>query len=194
MHGLRATPQLAGSECPDLTIDLRSEQRVELAATANPANARLLRCAWRPSMLSSDQRMLALGSCLAGLGILLTGLLALLFRNPAAPRWTRPELVATLICVPVTGMIGLGLGYTAYGLSQLVKGAGDPRELLVLLAVLIVLALAWRVLGFRRRLLDYAATGEVAPREYLTTLPTLATDEDPPPRPKPRAGSSRKAA
>jgi hypothetical protein len=146
-------------------------------------------------MLIPDNHMLAFGSCIAGLGILVTGLLALLFRHPNAPRWTRPELVAMLICVPVTVTTGFGLGYTAYGLSQLVKGAGDPRELLVLLAVLIVLALAWRLLGIRRRLKDYAAaSGGVAPREYLATQPTLATDEEPPPRPKPRAGSSRKAA
>jgi heme A synthase len=145
-------------------------------------------------MLSPDQDMLAFGSCLAGLGIFLTGLLALLFRNPDAPRWARPELVAMLICVPVTGMIGFGLGYTAYGLWQVATGAGEPRGLLVLLAVLIVLALAWRVSGIRRRLRDYAAIGGMAPSEYLAALPTLATDEDPPQRPKPRAGSSRRAA
>lgn len=142
-----------------------------------------------------DNHMLAFGSCVAGGGILVTGLLALLFRHPNAPRWTRPELVAMLICVPVTVTTGLGLGYTAYGLWQLVKGDRDPRELLVLLAVLIVLALVWRVLGIRRRLKDYAAaTGGVAPREYLATEPTLAIDEQPPPRPKPRAGSNRRTA
>jgi hypothetical protein len=32
--------------------------------------------------------MLALGSCIAGIGLLVTGLLALLFRHPNAPRWT----------------------------------------------------------------------------------------------------------
>jgi hypothetical protein len=76
--------------------------------------------------------MLALGSCIAGIGLLVTGLLALLFRHPNAPRWTRPEIVALLLCVPVTATTGLGLGYLAYGMSQLVKGTGDPRELLVL--------------------------------------------------------------
>ena len=40
-------------------------------------------------MFSPDDNMLAFGSCLAGFGILATGLLALLFRNPDAPRWTR---------------------------------------------------------------------------------------------------------
>ena len=146
-------------------------------------------------MLMPDENLLALGSCIAGFGILVTGLLALLFRHPNAPRWTRPEIVAMLVCVPVTVTTGLGLGYTAYGLSQLVKGAGDPRELLVLLAVLIVLTLVWRALGIRRRLKDYAAaTGGISPSVYLTTEPTLAIDEEPPPRPKPRAPSNPRAA
>ena len=142
-----------------------------------------------------DDNMLAFGSCIAGFGILVTGLLALLFRNPNAPRWTRPEIVAMLICVPVTATTGVGLGYAAYGLSQLLKGAGDPRELLVLVGVLIVLAVAWRALGIRRRLKDYtAATGDISPSLYLATEPKLVIDETPPPRPKPRPGSGRRAA
>jgi hypothetical protein len=101
------------------------------------------------------------------------GLLSLLFRHPNAPRWTRPEIVPMVICVPLTGLIGFGLGYTAFGLSQLVKGTGDPRELLVLIGVLIGLPLLWRVLGIRRRLRDYAATAAAAasPDAYLTTQP-----------------------
>jgi hypothetical protein len=146
-------------------------------------------------MFTPDDNMLALGSCIAGVGILMTGLLALLFRHPNAPRWTRPEIVAMLVCVPVTATTGLGLGYTAYGMSQLVKGTGDPRELLVLLTVLLILALAWRVLGIRRRLKDYAAaTGGVAPSGYLATEPTLAIDEELPPRPRRRAPSNPRAA
>ena len=107
------------------------------------------------SMLANN--MLALGSCIAGFGILLTGLLALLFRNPKAPRWTRLEIIALLACVPVTVTTGLGLGYAVYGLSRLLRGEGDPRELLALAAVLIVLAVAWRALGIQRRLSNYAA-------------------------------------
>jgi hypothetical protein len=143
----------------------------------------------------TPDNMLAFGSCITGFGVLVTGLLALLFRHPNAPRWTRPEIVAMLVCVPLTAVTGLGLGYTAYGLFLMIKGAGDPRELLVLLAVLAVLVLAWRVLGIRRRLKDYAAaTDRVAPSGYLATQPTLAIDEEPPPRPKPGAGSRRRAA
>jgi len=142
-----------------------------------------------------NDHMLAFGSCIAGFGILLTGLLALLFRNPDAPRWTRPEIVAMLACVPVTATTGLGLGYAVYGVMQLVKGTGNPPELLALAPVLIVLVLAWRVFGIRRRLKQYgAATAGTSPSVYLVSEPTLVIDEGSPPRPKPRAGSTRKAA
>ena len=59
--------------------------------------------------------MLAFGSLLVGAGILLTGLLALLFRHPRAARWTGPELVAMLAVVPVTGLLGFGFGYMLLG-------------------------------------------------------------------------------
>jgi heme A synthase len=139
-------------------------------------------------MLAFDNHILALGSCIAGLGLLMTGLLALLFRHPDAPRWTRPEIVAMLICVPVTVTTGLGLGYVALGLSRLVRGTGDPRELLALAGVVIVLALAWRALRIGQRLRDYAAaTGDFSATSYRATEPTLGIDETPPPPRKPRA-------
>jgi hypothetical protein len=145
-------------------------------------------------MMTLDDSLLALGSCIAGIGILMTGLLALLFRHPNAPRWTRPEIVALLVCVPVTATIGFGLGYTTYGMSQLVNGAGDPRDLLVVAAVVIVLALAWRGLRIRQRLKDYAvATGTIAPSGPLATDPPRAIGGEPPPRPS-RAPSGRRAA
>jgi hypothetical protein len=138
--------------------------------------------------------MLALGSFIAGVGLLVTGLLALLFRHPNAPRWTRPEIVAMLVCVPVTATTGLGLGYVAYGMSRLLKGTGDPRELLVLAGVVIVLAVLWRVLRIGERLRGYAVdAGGLSPSLSVVAGSTLATDEEPP-HPEPRAPSSRTAA
>ena len=146
-------------------------------------------------MMTFDDNLLALGSCIAGFGLLVTGLLALLFRHPNAPRWSRPEIVPMLVCVPVTAITGLGLGYAAYGLSQLLAGGGDPRDLLALAGVLIGLVLVWRALGIRRRLKSYgAATGGAAASAFLAAEPTLGIDEEPPPRPQPRPGSSRTAA
>ena len=106
-----------------------------------------------------DRAMLALGSCLAGSGILIAGLLALLFQHPNAPRWTRPQLVPMLICIPVAGLIGVGLAFAAAGLWQLVTGTGDLLGLLTLAAVVIGLALVSRVFGIRRRLNAYATGG-----------------------------------
>jgi hypothetical protein len=145
-------------------------------------------------MLMIDDNMLAFGSCIAGLGILISGLLALLFRNPNAPRWTRPEIVPMLMCVGVTAITGLGLGYSAYGLSRLLKGTGDPRELLVLGAVVIVLVVVWRALGIRERLRNYAAVSGASPGVALASAPRVVVDDEPPPRPQPGAGSSRRAA
>jgi hypothetical protein len=143
-----------------------------------------------------DDHMLAFGSCIAGAGILVTGLLALLFRHPDAPRWTRPEIVAMLICVPVTVINGVGLGYVAFGLFGLKNGASDSLDLVVLAAVVLVFVLLWRGLQIRQRLTDYAlATGGTSPSVYLATERPLVVGETPPPAPKPRAPrSSRKAA
>jgi hypothetical protein len=126
--------------------------------------------------------MLASGSFIAGVGLLLATLLALLFRHPNAPRWTRPEIVAMLIAVPVSGIICFGFGYVAYGLSELVRGAGDPRELLVLAGVVIALVVVWMGLGIRRRLRAYAlVTAGTAPNVHQLNEVGLATDEAPPP-------------
>jgi hypothetical protein len=102
--------------------------------------------------------MLMVGSVLAGAGILLAGLLALLLRNPQAPRWTQAEAVALLATVPVAGMIGLGLGYMLFGISALLHGEGDVvRGLAALIGAPVVVALIWHVLGIRGRLRAYAA-------------------------------------
>jgi hypothetical protein len=102
--------------------------------------------------------MLVTGSLLAGAGVLLAGLLALVFRNPRAPRWTRPDLVAFLATVPVAGMIGFGLGYVAFGISALLHGEGHlVRGLGALVGVPVLVALIWHFLGIKARLRAYAA-------------------------------------
>lgn len=150
------------------------EPRIERARACGVAGNSGTADLARGRMKGND--MLAIGSCIAGAGLLVTGLLALLFRHPRAPRWTRPEIVAMLICVPVTVTTGFGLGHVALGLTRLVQGTGEPRELLVLAAVVVVLA--WYGLRIRRRLKDYAcATGDFAARASLASEPTLAPDE-----------------
>jgi heme A synthase len=130
--------------------------------------------------------MLALGSVLAGTGILLVGLLALLFRNPRAPRWTRPEVVAFLTMVPVAGMIGIGFGTVLYGSNALLRGEGDVRELAALALVPAVVALIWYALGIRGRLRTYAEA--VADLSNIVPIPgaSLAGSiEEPPESPAP---------
>lgn len=105
--------------------------------------------------------MLAMGSLLVGAGILLAGLLALVFRHPQAPRWTRPELVAMLAVVPVTGMLGFGFGYMALGGYRMLTGAGAPYELAALATIAVAVALFW--IGVRRRLRAYGAPAADAP-------------------------------
>jgi heme A synthase len=143
--------------------------------------------------------MLALGSVLAGTGILLVGLLALLFRNPRAPRWTRPEAVVFLTMVPVAGMIGIGFGLVLYGSSPLLRGEGDVRELAALALVPAVVALIWHALGIRGRLRTYA---EAVAADLSNVVPipdaSLAGVADQPPEApapgKPPRRPTRKAA
>ena len=129
-----------------------------------------------------DGGMLALGSFMLGSGILIAGLLALLFQHPNAPWWTRPQLVPMLLCIPVAGMIGVGLAFTAAGLWQLLNGTGDLLGLLTFAAVVIGLVLVWRVFGIGQRLNSYApATGDFPARAYLAADPALVIDETSPP-------------
>jgi hypothetical protein len=101
-----------------------------------------------------DHDVLANGSLLIALGILVTGLLALLFRHPRAPRWTRPELVAMLLVVPVSATLGLGLGYVLVGIYQLLHGLGNPVDLASLVVVALAAAAWWLVISRRLRAYD----------------------------------------
>ena len=128
--------------------------------------------------------MLAMGSLLVGVGILLAGLLTLFFRHPRAPRWSKPEMVAMLAVVPVTGVLGFGLGYVLAGAHRLLDGAGELYELAAPAGVaLVVAALVFRV---RRRLQANGAASAAAGASVdpaATPIPTI----DGPPGPTPEA-------
>jgi hypothetical protein len=136
--------------------------------------------------------MLAFGSVLAGAGALLVALLALLFRHPRVPGWASSELLATLLAVPVSGLLGFGLGHVVYGGYRVLSGGGGSAlELATPLAVLAVLALV--IVPVRRRLKAWAAESGPATGRLLADF-TLSTDEPPraptptmPPRPSRRA-------
>jgi heme A synthase len=143
--------------------------------------------------------MLAIGSVVAGTGVLLVGLLALLFRHPRAPRWTQLELVVFLTTVPVAGMIGFGLGYALYGLNALLRGQGSVWELAVLALVPAVIVLVWYALDIRGRVRSYveAAAGRPSNVTPITDVPLAGQSEEPPESPapgKPPRRPTRKAA
>jgi hypothetical protein len=131
--------------------------------------------------------MLGIGSVFAGAGVLLVGLLALLFQHPQAPRWTKPEAVVFLTMVPVTGMIGFGLGHVLYGTSTLLAGEADLRELVVLVLVPVVVALLWYALGIGRRLRAYgeATAGQLARVIPISDARLSGSTEQPPESPAP---------
>jgi hypothetical protein len=154
-----------------------SPERTSDDARSRPQDRRLV------AQRAGKMGMLALGSILAGVGVLLVGLLALVFRNPRAPRWTRPEAVVFLTMVPVAGMIGFGFGYVLYGAGALLHGEGDLRELAALALVPVVVALIWHVFGVRGRLRAYAeASGAAAvPMPEALAGPTDQPPESPVP-------------
>ncbi len=131
--------------------------------------------------------MLAVGSVVLGTGILLAGLLAVLFRHPRAPRWTRPEAVAFLILVPVSAMISLGSGGTVFGLYGVLAGWTDPRQLVALVALPVVLVLVWHGLGIHRRLRAnaLATAGETASVIPLADIGLAGSVDVPPDAPVP---------
>jgi hypothetical protein len=58
------------------------------------------------------------GSAMVALGLVAVSLLAWMFRSQRMPRWLGSDLVAMLLCIPVTALIGLGGGYIFFGLSH----------------------------------------------------------------------------
>ena len=123
--------------------------------------------------------MLAMGSLLVGVGVLLASLLALLFRHPRAPRWTKPELVAMLAVVPVTAVLGLGFGYVLVGSYRLLNGTGGELHELGA-PVSVALVVAGLVLHVRRRLQSYSTASAAAGLSVDPAATPPATVEGPP--------------
>jgi hypothetical protein len=141
-----------------------------------------------------DNDVLTMGSILLGAGVMAVGLLALLFRHPQAPRWTRPELVAMLAVIPVTGVLGFGGGYTLFGAYRLLHGTGHLYELAAPFGVALAVAALWHALAIPRRLRFYGSASVPAGFDPAAA-PTLiieAPPRQPPTSPAPR--TARRAA
>jgi hypothetical protein len=147
----------------------------------------------RSLKLWGNDAMLVMGSLLVGVGALAVGLLALLFRHPRAPAWTRPEAVAMLALIPVTGMLGLGFGYVLTGCYRLLQGVGDVYELGAPLATAAVIAVLWRLTGMRGRLEAYDAASAGAGSSAEPAATTISSLVASPSAPAPRRSAPRPA-
>ena len=98
------------------------------------------------------------GSVLTAGAVLAVAVLALLFANPSAPRWTRRELTAQLASVAVTIPLGLGLGLLALSPSQMMADGVTLAGLAALAGGLALVVLTLRALKVGARLRAYRAT------------------------------------
>jgi hypothetical protein len=131
-----------------------------------------------------------LGSVLTTAGLLAVALLTLLFSNPAAPRWTKKELVPELFVVVVTTALGLGMAYLAMTPHQLMTEGVRLVDVAAVAGSLLVFVVVWRALKLRARLRTYAAAA--SPTVVLASSNPQPT---PPRTPRPRSGRpSGKAA
>jgi len=105
-----------------------------------------------------------IGSASLAGGILAVALLALLFGNPNAPRWTQRELTAQLASVVVTMMLGLGLGCLLFLAPQQMMAEGvTALEIAALGGSLAFIVLVLRALKVGVRLRAYEAAAPVIP-------------------------------
>lgn len=101
------------------------------------------------------------GSAFTAGAVLAIALLALLFANPSAPRWTQRELTAQLASVAVTVPLGLGLGLLALSPSQMMADGATLAELAALAGGVALVVLTLRTLKVGARLRGYRATPAV---------------------------------
>jgi hypothetical protein len=98
------------------------------------------------------------GSALTAGAILAVALLALLFANPSAPRWTQRELTAQLASVAVTIPLGLGLGLLVLSPSQMMADGVTLAGLAALAGGVALVALMLRGLKIGARMRAYQTT------------------------------------
>jgi heme A synthase len=93
------------------------------------------------------------GSAMIALGLVVVSLLAWLFRSQRSPRWLSSDLIAMLLCIPVTALIGLGSGYVILGLSH---GVGLVEAVALIGCAAVLWSVRWMI---RRHLPAPAAVG-----------------------------------
>ena len=83
---------------------------------------------------------IVMGSAMVALGLIAASLLAWMFRSSTTPRWLSSDLAAMLLCIPVTGLIGLGAGYVFLGLSH---GIGVVEAVALLACAAVLWGVRW---------------------------------------------------
>ena len=82
------------------------------------------------------------GSAMVALGLLGVSLLAWLFRSSRTPHWLGSDLAAMLLCIPVTGLMGLGGGYVFLGLTH---GIGVVEVAALIGCAAVLLGVRWLI-------------------------------------------------
>jgi heme A synthase len=83
---------------------------------------------------------IVIGSVMVALGLVVVSLLAWMFRSSGAPRWASSDLVAMLLCIPVTALLGWGAGYVLLGLSH---GIGVVEAAALIGCAVVLFAVRW---------------------------------------------------
>ena len=96
----------------------------------------LMQAAWENDMY------IVIGSAMIAVGLVAVSFLAWLFRTQRTPRWLGSDLAAMLLCIPVTGLIGLGGGYVFLGLSH---GVGFIEAAALIGCAAVLLAVRWMI-------------------------------------------------
>ena len=95
--------------------------------------------------------MMALGALLTCAALLSIAALAIVFRRPNPPRWTRSSWADELISVGVVALFALGLAIFAQGAVGAARDGVKLVDLGLLAAVLLASVVIWRKFDLRAR-------------------------------------------
>lgn len=82
------------------------------------------------------------GSAMVAVGLVIVSLLALMFRSAATPRWLRSDLTAMLLALPAAGLLALGIGSIAVGLTH---GVGLREAAALIGCAALLLGVRWLI-------------------------------------------------
>jgi hypothetical protein len=93
--------------------------------------------------------MLAAGSLLVSIALLMLAAVAPVFRRSNPPQWTTRRWIGELVTLAIVCTLALGLGYLGAGAIDAFQTGANYVDLGLLLLVLIVSVVIWRGLNAR---------------------------------------------